>query len=94
MGGGGVGAYTVSGYKVVGNCLRVCVCLCVGGEEEEGRIELTNMGFGFGHHAAIIGTARSLLTHLLHFSLWLFSLWLFSLLSFPVLLFNGDCQLS
>ena len=53
-----------------------------------------NMGFGLGHHAAIIGTARSLLTHLLHFSLWLFSLWLFSLLSFPVLLFNGDCQLS
>ena len=83
------GAYMVSGYEAVGNCLRVCVyvCVCVGGEEEEGRIELTNMDFGFGQHAAIIGTARSLLTQLLHFSLWLFFL-----LPFPVLLFNGDCQ--
>ena len=50
----------------------MCVCVCVGGEEEEGRVELTNMAFGFGRHAAIIGTARSLLTHLLHFSLCFF----------------------
>ena len=80
------GAYMVSGCAAVGNCMRVCVFVCVGGEEEEGRVKLTNIGFGFGHHAAIIGTARSLLTHLLHFSLCFFSL-----LPFPVLLFNGDC---